>query len=741
MNYQRAVSVSRFILILLCIGLLVSVAVFGFSIGEKGMEGVFEEGTITLGLDLAGGSSITYQANTEDTGETLNTGMNSVLSVMRQRLDSQGLTEANAFRVGDDMVTVEIPSVSDPAKAAETLMATAVLTFRDYDKNILLEGNDVKSAKDFYTDSDGDGDAEYIVELTFNESGVNKFTDATKAAAQATDDNYKKIYIYMDEALISAPSVESRYAETGITGGTCIISGSFDAESAAALAGQINAGALKYTLSNVDQRTIGATLGEKSLTTSLKAGAFGIILVMLFLIIYYRVPGLMASVSLIAYMAVFAIILVVVKANLTLPGIAGIILSIGMAVDANVVIFERVKEEIKLGKSAKAAVEAGHHHALSAVIDSNVTTLIAAGVLYFLGAGTIKGFAITLGLGVIISMFSAIFLTHWLLRICLGMGISDIRFYGVNKDKTEKTRKFHFINNKKITYIIVGVVLITGLLSFVIRGFNLDIDFSGGSQLDINLGVEVTPDVCDQINSMIENNIGANYVSSTKASLTDNNVAVIRTGTAVLSIDQQQTLNESLKGAFPDANFEDVEYQSISPIIGDSLKRTAVLAVILAVVLMLAYIWYRFQLLSGLSAIICLMHDLFVMLILYSLFQIPVNSNIIAALLTILGYSINASIVVFDRVRENKTKFGAEKSFGDTVDISIKQTLARSANTSLTTLLTIGMVYIFGVDSIKNFALPIIVGLCAGLFSSLFLAGLLWVEGERIFKNRKKATK
>lgn len=302
-------------------------------------------------------------------------------------------------------------------------------------------------------------------------------------------------------------------------------------------------------------------------------------------------------------------------------------------------------------------------------------------------------------------------------------------------------KNFHFIKNKKITYIIIAIVFMIGIGSFIVRGFNLDIDFSGGSELDINLGVEVTPEVCSQVNDIIASNIGSNYVSSTTASSTDNHIAIIRTGTSVLSIDQQQKLNECLLGAFPDADFEDVKYDSISPIIGDSLKKTAVLAVVIAVILMLIYIWVRFQLVSGLSAIVCLVHDLFVMLILYSLFQIPVNSNIIAALLTILGYSINASIIVFDRVRENKKKFGDGKSFEDTVDVSIHQTLARSINTSLTTFLTIGMVYIFGVDSIRVFALPIIVGLCAGFFSSVFLAGLMWVEGEKIFKRKEKATK
>ncbi|HAN21964.1 MAG: protein-export membrane protein SecD [Clostridiales bacterium GWF2_36_10] len=437
MNYQRAVSVSRFILVLLIISLLLSIAVFGFKVGSVSQKGIFEEGAITLGLDLEGGSSITYQAQTEETGEELKRGMDSVLQVMRQRLDSQGLTEALAYLVGDDMVTVEIPSVSDPAKAAETLMATAVLTFKNYEKETVLEGSDVESASWKYDIIDDSGLNKYYVDLQLTDAGSVKFAEATKIAASKASSGQNIIYIYMDEQVISAPSVDAKYADKGLNEGNAVISGSFTEESAKALAGQINAGALEYKLNSVEQSTVGATLGEKSLVTSLKAGAIGLALVMIFMIAYYRVPGLMASISLTAYMALFMLALIITKANLTLPGIAGIILSIGMAVDANVVIFERVKEELRLGKSAKAAVKAGQHRALAAVIDSNVTTLIAAGVLILLGAGTIKGFGITLLIGVSISMITAIYVTRALLYLGIGLGLSDIKLYGVKKESVK----------------------------------------------------------------------------------------------------------------------------------------------------------------------------------------------------------------------------------------------------------------------------------------------------------------
>ena len=301
-------------------------------------------------------------------------------------------------------------------------------------------------------------------------------------------------------------------------------------------------------------------------------------------------------------------------------------------------------------------------------------------------------------------------------------------------------KNFHFVNNKRVTLIILAIALTVGISSFIIRGFNIDIDFSGGTELQLNIGNEVTDEDTDKINDIIANHekLGPQYVSSAKPSTADNHVVIIRTGTADLNTEQREALNRALAEVFPDADFEDSNYSSIAPVIGDILKRTAILSVTIAVILMLIYIWIRFELNSGLAAIVCLTHDLFIMLTIYSLFQIPINSNIIAAFLTILGYSINATIVVFDRIRENRKKYGESKSFEDTVDISVHQTFARSFNTTLTTLFTIGMIYIFGVESIRNFALPLIIGIVAGLFSSVFISGLTWVQISKIIKPKEK---
>ena len=416
MNYSRAASVSRFVLLLLAIVLICTVTVTGVYISDDTqLKGIFEEGTIRLGLDLAGGSVVTFQAKTEDSGSDLEAGMESVYTVMRDRLDGQGLTEALCYLTGDDMITIEIPDVEDPNEAIANFMQTAKLQFKDKNGNVVLEGEHVESALggSFQV---SEGKYEYAVSLSLTAEGAKKFAAATKTAAASKD----TIGIYIDGTMISQPTVNEE-----ITDGQAIITGNFTYETATALANNINAGAFRYELETVEQRTVGARLGEDSLSTSLIAGGIGVLLVLIFMSIYYKVPGVMASIALVAYIGIFGLVLVLFGTNLTLAGIAGIFLSIGMAVDANVVIFERVKEEIDLGKSAKAAVKAGFKRAFSAILDSNVTTVIACAVLYFLGSGTIKGFASTLFIGIVISLFTALVITKSLLNLCIGMGITE----------------------------------------------------------------------------------------------------------------------------------------------------------------------------------------------------------------------------------------------------------------------------------------------------------------------------
>ncbi len=430
-------SILSFVAVLLVIALLCCTAVFGLTVGPLTISSVLdEEHGIRRGLDLVGGSSITFEAQLPDGYDEakLSSDMASVQAMMTKRLDSLGYTEATVELVGDRRIKVDIPAISDPQEAVEVLGATAQLQFLDGDDNVILTGAGIKSASAQYGKlSDAAISSEHYVSVEFTEEARESWIEATKAAAQADaegDTEHNMIKIMMDDELISSPTVGSEYASTGITGDSCAISGSFDADSAKTLAEQINIGQLPFTLEKVSMSSVGPSLGEKALSTSLVAGGIGILLVMIFMIVFYRLPGVIASIALMFYTALDAVILSVVHVNLSLPGIAGIILSIGMAVDANIIIFERMKDELHNGKTIRAAIDSGFHRAWTAILDSNITTLIAAVVLYFFGSGTVVGFALTLGIGVVLSMFTAVTVTRFLLNRIVDFKVNNPKVYG-----------------------------------------------------------------------------------------------------------------------------------------------------------------------------------------------------------------------------------------------------------------------------------------------------------------------
>ena len=425
-------SVASFIAVMLVIVLLGLAAVMGFTVGDTTVvPSVFGQDGIRRGLDLVGGSSITYEANLPEGYNTgnLEKDMNTVQAMLRARLTAQGLTEANVVLQGDRRVTVEIPAIKNPEEAVQTLGKTAQLTFVNAAGEEFMNGADVESAKSAFSPIESNGPSVNHVELTFKKDAVSKWAAATKAAANATDgSNY--IAIMMDEDAISVASVAQQYAAEGINSQNCIISGNFTAESAAELANLINIGQLPFTLSQDELRTVGPELGSNALHNSFLALVIGVILIALLMLVVYRLPGFISIISLGFFMVIEAIILSVFHINLSLPGIAGIVLSVGMAVDANVIIFERIKEELRAGKSVKASIDSGFKRAFTAILDSNVTTLIAAVVLYFLGTGTVVGFAMTLGLGVIVSMFTALTVTHFLLNRMVDFRIKNPKVYG-----------------------------------------------------------------------------------------------------------------------------------------------------------------------------------------------------------------------------------------------------------------------------------------------------------------------
>ena len=689
---------------------------------------------IRLGLDLVGGSRIVYEAEIPDGYNQANLAddMNSVQKVIRQRLTDKGFTEATVTLTGDNRVTVEIPQITNPEEAVQTLGTTAQLTFIDADGKEWLTGSDIKKASYGYGRPTGNEVTDvHYVQVQFTSEGQKKFAEATGNIAARTDGT-NIMAIVMDNQVISPPSVSSQ-----IDSDSCVISGSFTRDSASELADLINAGQIPFSLKQVELRSVGPQLGADAMRTSLIAGAIGIVLVMLFMLIVYRIPGLVASIALCFYMVIEALIFSLVRVNLSLPGIAGIILSIGMAVDANVIIFERVKEELKNGKTVKSAIDSGFKRAFTAILDSNITTLIACAVLFFLGTGTIVGFATTLGIGVIVSMFTALTVTHFLLNRMVDFRIRNPKAYGL-RDREAGKQRFAILKNFKIFGGISALLVVTGLVALILLPFgknlfNLSIDFAGGTEMEFNMHTEVTQDVQTEVSGLFKDATGVDASSVTSSG--DGNEDVLIRSTSITS-EQRAAVIDKMLEKYSLADTDILNNNDVSASIGSDLQRSAVICSVLAIVLMMLYITFRFEMTSGMAAVCCLMHDLLIMLSVYVWLQIPLDSNFIAAALTILGYSINASIIVFDRVREN-LRTARREDFASVAERSVWQTMGRTINTTLTTLFTIGMVFILGVPSLKQFTLPLIVGILAGGWSSVLLSCSLWNVFRKKFRKKR----
>ena len=689
---------------------------------------------IRLGLDLVGGSRIVYEAEIPDGYNQANLAddMNSVQKVIRQRLTDKGFTEATVTLTGDNRVTVEIPQITNPEEAVQTLGTTAQLTFIDADGKEWLTGSDIKKATYGYGRPTGNEVTDvHYVQVQFTSEGQKKFAEATGNIAARTDGT-NVMAIVMDNQVISSPSVSSQ-----IDSDSCVISGSFTRDSASELADLINAGQIPFSLKQVELRSVGPQLGADAMRTSLIAGAIGIALVMLFMLIVYRIPGLVASIALCFYMVLEALIFSLVRVNLSLPGIAGIILSIGMAVDANVIIFERVKEELKNGKTVKSAIDSGFKRAFTAILDSNITTLIACAVLFFLGTGTIVGFATTLGIGVIVSMFTALTVTHFLLNRMVDFRVRNPKAYGL-RDREAGKQRFAILKNFKIFGGISALLVVTGLVALILLPFgknlfNLSIDFAGGTEMEFNMHTEVTQDVQTEVSGLFKDATGVDASSVTSSG--DGNEDVLIRSTSITS-EQRAAVIDKMLEKYSLADTDILNNNDVSASVGSDLQRSAVICSVLAIVLMMLYITFRFEMTSGMAAVCCLMHDLLIMLSVYVWLQIPLDSNFIAAALTILGYSINASIIVFDRVREN-LRTARREDFASVAERSVWQTMGRTINTTLTTLFTIGMVFILGVPSLKQFTLPLIVGILAGGWSSVLLSCSLWNVFRKKFRKKR----
>ena len=752
---------------------------------------------IKLGLDLAGGVSITYQSATHPTNEQMGD------AVYKMQLKAQDYsTEAEVYQEGSDKINIDIPGVSDantilselgepgnlyfvegdlvfPEKISTNSEATATSSEAndvesilgpnvkieganvtrgedgsitiggdgsegtliqsadsnveyDYDalptyeeSQIVLTGEDVISARGgMYQDNMNQ--TVYAVDLTFSEEGKEKF-------AVATEENLGQvIYILYNGRVVSAPTVQSV-----ISDGRAQITGMENLEQAERLASTIRIGALPIELKELRSNVVGAKLGEEAISTSIRAGIIGFIIVMIFMLLVYRVPGFAADIALIMYVGLMLFLLYSFNITLTLPGIAGIILSIGMAVDANVIIFTRIKEEIGAGKSVLSSVKEGFNKALSAILDGNITTLIAAMVLFFRGTGSIKGFAATLALGIILSLFTSLLITKAVLNILLQLGLTNEILFGSKKDK----RIFDFVGFRKITYILSIAVILIGLVAIFnnvrnkIGAFSYGLDFQGGSSTSIIFNEELSrEEINNEVIPLFESVTNDYSTQYQKAQGT--NQVIVKTRTLTLpereEIEKRLIATTSVASPSQARIFgvlpENITTENISGAVSSQMRMDATIAVIISTILMLIYIWFRFKdIRFASSAVIALIHDCAVTIGFYGIFRWTVDSTFIACMLTIVGYSINATIVIFDRIRENLGRMRGE-SLKNIVNSSITQTFTRSINTSLTTFIMVFCLYIMGVNSIKMFALPIMIGIVAGSFSSICITGSLWYD-------------
>ncbi|MCR5716687.1 MAG: protein translocase subunit SecD, partial [Lachnospiraceae bacterium] len=607
------------------------------------------------------------------------------------------------------------------------------LAFYDVSGNEVLTGTDVKDAQ-AGTQSDSLGNAEYVVSLTLTDEGAQKFAEATKAALPNND----PIYIVYDGAIISMPTVQAE-----ITDGKAVITGMTSAEAAQNLASTIRIGGLNLELEELQSNVVGAQLGETAIDTALKAGAIGFCIVAVFMVIIYFLPGFAAAIALAMYVALMIILLAAFEMTLTLPGIAGIILGIGMAVDANIIVFARIREELATGKTVKSATKIGYQKALTAILDGNVTTLIAAAILGMMGTGTIKGFAQTLALGIILSMFTALVITRILMNAINELGLDKVKLYGVKKDR----KPINFVGKRKAFFAISILLILVGVAFMGIHGsrgeyaLNYSLDFIGGTQTTVDFGTDYTLDQLDsEVVPKIEEITGDANVQVQKVS---NSTQVIFK-TRTLTVDERSSMNSMLES---DYGLEEssITAETISSTISSEMRSDAILAVLVAAICIMLYVWIRFSdLRFGASAIVALLHDVLVTLAFYAVVRVSVGSTFIACMLTLVGYSINDTIVVFDRIRENLKPYGnlvdGEK-LTEIVNTSVSQTLTRSVFTSITTVIMVACLYIFGVSSIREFALPLMIGIVCGTYSSVCIASPLWFVLRTKLVKKEKASK
>lgn len=689
---------------------------------------------IKLGLDLEGGVSISYEA----VGDVTSSEMADTVYKLQKRVDNYS-TEAVVYKEGDSRINVEIPGIQDANAILEELGKPGSIAFYDPDNNLVVDGNSIKSADAQQYKDQSTGATKYAVSLVLTDEGAEKFAEVTSKLAESysSTGTVQRISIVYDDQVISSPQCTK-----AITGGDVMIDNMESYDSAKNLASTIRIGCLPVELEEVSSKVVGATLGQNAVNTSIKAGIIGFALVVAFMCAVYLVPGVVASIALLFYTILTVLILNAFDITLTLPGIAGIVLTIGMAVDANVIIFARIREEIASGKTVRTSITNGFGKAFWAIFDGNITTLIAAVVLYLKGSGTVKGFAQTLAIGIVLSMFTALVISKFVLNAFYELGFKDAKFYG----KAKEAKSIDFLSKKNIFFGVSLAVIIIGFVVMGINGskdkgiLNYGLDFKGGTSLTVTFNEEYTQEqIGTELIPVIQEVIGTSEPVQ-QQKVDESNGVVFKTRT--LTLEER----EKVYSAFEEKYGVDetaITSENISATVSNEMKSDAIVAVIIATICMLLYIWFRFKDIKfATSAVVALLHDVFVVLAFYAIARVSVGNTFIACMLTIVGYSINATIVIFDRIRENLKGNTKPEQRKDLVNTSISQTLSRSINTSLTTFIMVAVLYILGVTSIREFALPLMVGIVCGAYSSVCITGALWYTMSAISDKRKaKAAK
>lgn len=715
---------------------------------------------IKQGLDLAGGVSITYQVVGDETPSSED--MSDTIYKLQKRVENYS-TEAQVYQEGDNRINIEIPGVSDANAILQELGQPGSLYFiyqtnENGEANYTLSGYDEEKGKYIYSltksidelmsegsipldgtmvasadagatqSNDALKQSQYVVELTFTKEGTDAFAKATERAYNKGE----SIGIYYDGELVSVPNVVSV-----ITGGQAQITGMESIDEAKTLASTIRIGGLSLELKEMRSNVVGAQLGNDAIKTSLKAGVIGLAIVCIFMTVVYFVPGFTSAIALIIYVIMTLLVLNGFNITLTLPGVAGVILAIGMAVDANVIIFARIREELATGKTVRSSIKIGFDKATSAILDGNITTLIAAIVLVLKGSGTVKGFAQTLMIGIILSMFTAMVVTRALLYLLYTIGLQDEKWYGIGKEH----KAINFLSKRNLFFAISGAVIIAG---FVVLGINksttgnvlnYSMEFVGGTSTTVTFHDDMSIEELDsEVVPLFEQITGDGAVQTQKVS--GSTEVIIKTRS--LSVEEREAVETMLADNF-NVSSDDVQSETISATISSEMKSDAVVAVVIATLCMLLYIWFRFKdIRFATSAVAALIHDVLVVLAFYAVSKTSVGNTFIACMLTIVGYSINATIVIFDRIRENLKEMPKKTELQDIVNISITQTLSRSINTSFTTFVMVAVLYILGVTSIREFALPLMVGIVCGAYSSVCITGALWFVMRKHLAKKQK---